>query len=345
MTTTAPSSRPSTPLGHGSTSSPSPDEIAPAQCRPLPAVALAASASLGSVLLLWCADSVLSTALTGHGEAALLAWVLTAAAASGALLCGYLAVIWSLAAVALVIGPASRTGRAVVAALHILAPRLAQRITVGAAIAGTATGLVLAPAMAVTVPDDSSGTRVSSASATLGDALPVSPIPAAPLPAELPEGPSAPPEGAEPNTGAGRSPTAVESPELPPLGWSGDPVTTGEQPAAGAPTTPGTPPAAAPAQTGPPEQTAPTEQTAPPERADAAPAVDEPTTVRVRPGDSLWSITDALLGPGTDPAAVIAQEWPLLYEANRDRIGSDPDHLVPGQELIVPAQLSTQEKS
>ena len=56
-------------------------------------------------------------------------------------------------------------------------------------------------------------------------------------------------------------------------------------------------------------------------------------------------ITDALLGPGPDGSAEIAAAWPSLYEANKQQIGQDPNHLVPGQELIVPATLSTQEES
>ena len=48
-------------------------------------------------------------------------------------------------------------------------------------------------------------------------------------------------------------------------------------------------------------------------------------TVVVQPGDTLWSITDQLLGPDPDPAVEIAGAWPAIYDANRDRIGPDPD--------------------
>jgi nucleoid-associated protein YgaU len=51
--------------------------------------------------------------------------------------------------------------------------------------------------------------------------------------------------------------------------------------------------------------------------------------VRVRPGDSLWSLAarEAIYGDG--------RHWPKLYEANRDRI-RDADRIFPGQELTVP---------
>lgn len=44
----------------------------------------------------------------------------------------------------------------------------------------------------------------------------------------------------------------------------------------------------------------------------------------VQPGDSLWAIADA---------QGIPQGWTGLYEANRDVLGSDPDLILPGQNL------------
>jgi LysM repeat protein len=63
-----------------------------------------------------------------------------------------------------------------------------------------------------------------------------------------------------------------------------------------------------------------------PERTDA---------VVVRPGDSLWSIAEASLGPGASDE-LIAQTWPRWHAANRALIGADPDLIHPGQELAVP---------
>lgn len=60
-------------------------------------------------------------------------------------------------------------------------------------------------------------------------------------------------------------------------------------------------------------------------------------TVTVRPGDSLWSIADDLLGPGADVDAV-ADAVRRLHEANRAVIGPDPDLILPGHELRTPLE-------
>ncbi len=62
-----------------------------------------------------------------------------------------------------------------------------------------------------------------------------------------------------------------------------------------------------------------------------------PVTVRVEPGDTLSGIADERLG---DPAA-----WPRLWDANRDRsfdgrVFDDPNLILAGWELIVPAVMS-----
>ena len=91
-----------------------------------------------------------------------------------------------------------------------------------------------------------------------------------------------------------------------------------------------------------------------------APAGDPPTaeapsapttTHRVSAGESLWSITEELLGAGaagapTDPSsggppaqARVARAWPILYAANAESIGADPDLILPGTVLSVPEDL------
>ena len=72
----------------------------------------------------------------------------------------------------------------------------------------------------------------------------------------------------------------------------------------------------------------------------APPASDRGrATVVVRPGDTLWSIAAASLG--SDPsAATTARAWPRWWAANRDRIGSHPDSLRPGQVLVAPRDLT-----
>ena len=60
----------------------------------------------------------------------------------------------------------------------------------------------------------------------------------------------------------------------------------------------------------------------------------EPPVV-VRAGDTLWRVAAAHL-PETATDAAVAQAWPGWFAANRDVIGENPDHLVPGQRLWPP---------
>ncbi|MEO6502450.1 MAG: LysM domain-containing protein [Jatrophihabitantaceae bacterium] len=57
--------------------------------------------------------------------------------------------------------------------------------------------------------------------------------------------------------------------------------------------------------------------------------------VRVRAGDSLWSIAAHRLG-AAGSAARIQAEWPRWYTANRQLIGADPNLLRPGVSLLAP---------
>ena len=63
-----------------------------------------------------------------------------------------------------------------------------------------------------------------------------------------------------------------------------------------------------------------------------------PRTVVVHRGDSLWSIAADLLPEGADNRRVCAG-WHRLYRANVDRIGADPDLILPGTALVVPGSL------
>ena len=56
--------------------------------------------------------------------------------------------------------------------------------------------------------------------------------------------------------------------------------------------------------------------------------------LRVRPGDSLWSIAGSILGAA--PEARIAHLTQQLFEKNREVIGVDPDLIHPRQTLSVP---------
>jgi LysM repeat protein len=65
-----------------------------------------------------------------------------------------------------------------------------------------------------------------------------------------------------------------------------------------------------------------------------APAPQE--AVVVSPGDTLWSISEEHLGPGATPLQM-AREAERIYALNRDQIGPDPNLIVSGQELSLPA--------
>jgi nucleoid-associated protein YgaU len=58
------------------------------------------------------------------------------------------------------------------------------------------------------------------------------------------------------------------------------------------------------------------------------PARRRHATFRVRRGESLWIIAQRQLGDGS--------KWWKLYEANKKRIGEDPDYLKPGTRLVLP---------
>ena len=62
-------------------------------------------------------------------------------------------------------------------------------------------------------------------------------------------------------------------------------------------------------------------------------------SVVVRPGDSLWSISEGRLGPGATPQRV-ADAAERIHALNRGRIGADPDLIFVGQELSLPPALS-----
>ncbi|MBA2565697.1 MAG: LysM peptidoglycan-binding domain-containing protein [Gemmatimonadetes bacterium] len=64
-------------------------------------------------------------------------------------------------------------------------------------------------------------------------------------------------------------------------------------------------------------------QAAPGPQAQAA----SPRTYEVKSGDSLSKIAKQVYGNGND--------WPRIFEANRDQI-KDPDLIHPGQKLVIP---------
>lgn len=61
-------------------------------------------------------------------------------------------------------------------------------------------------------------------------------------------------------------------------------------------------------------------------------------TVVVRPGDTLWAIARADLVPtARESDAEVGARWREIYALNRTILGADPDLIVPGQRLTLPA--------
>lgn len=65
------------------------------------------------------------------------------------------------------------------------------------------------------------------------------------------------------------------------------------------------------------------------------PAEQPGRVVVVAPGDTLWGLAAAALGPGATDAEVTA-EWHRIHGLNRAVVGADPDLIRPGQRLVLP---------
>lgn len=75
-----------------------------------------------------------------------------------------------------------------------------------------------------------------------------------------------------------------------------------------------------------------------PDRTVGGPSGQQPpgaATVRVRAGDSLWSVADRALGPAATETEVAAY-WRRLVALNRPVLGATPDIVHPGQRLDLP---------
>ena len=203
-----------------------PHQSAPVEDRAHPARTGAGAllAAAGAVAMAGVARALAPDALTGGGEQALMSGLLVLLAAAGALLCLYLALVWTLATAALLAGPASMLGRAMLTPLRVLAPQLARRVVVSAALGTAATAMVLGPASAA----DQSSTFLDLSTVSAGtmqeigadgsaEDLPTSPA------ADEPSSDTAPAEGAD---------------DLPPLGWEGTPTSEGSTPQQEQETTP-----------------------------------------------------------------------------------------------------------
>lgn len=93
------------------------------------------------------------------------------------------------------------------------------------------------------------------------------------------------------------------------------------------------PRAAAAARSVPPAPTAPRSESRSPTA--AAPVRQAELAVVVQPGDCLWNLARASLGPAASDRQ-IASAWPSWWAANRALIGDNPDLLQPGMHLVPP---------
>jgi hypothetical protein len=78
---------------------------------------------------------------------------------------------------------------------------------------------------------------------------------------------------------------------------------------------------------------------------ESGPILAETPSVRgyvVQPGDSLWAIACRTLEARTGDSATNEQVdrfWRLIYQANRDQVGADPDLIFAGQDLVLPEEV------
>ena len=158
---------------------------------------------------------------------------------------------------------------------------------------------------------------------------------AAPTPVQPPGSPAPPPPPPTPPTPVPPAPPATERTDEEAGERRG-----GEDRAKKAPELPAPAPAPPPPA---PVQDAPAPAQQPP--GDATPSAQPPSsepaphssarTYVVEPGDSLWAIAEALLGPDATPAQV-AREVDRLWRLNADRIDTgSPSLILPGQRLVL----------
>jgi nucleoid-associated protein YgaU len=185
------------------------------------------------------------------------------------------------------------------------------------AVAGSATGMVAAP-----------GWPLDQRAPTHSPETPSQPTETPSQPAEMPRQPAEQPPSSQRTPS---QPTGSPTPDRSTAGSAGWPLDSGS----GTPSAGPAPRSAAPAGS---TTTAPTgsgHPTAPGKTAAPIRAGNPGPAVTVRPGDSLWTIASAELGPAaTDPQIAIA--WPYWYRANRQLIGRDPNLLRPGTRLNRP---------
>lgn len=330
------------------TPSPAPSRASCTEARVLLLRAIPAAGLAGAGVVV---TRHLAALLPAVGPEAVLVLFQLALAVLITVIAAYLTLVWTLAAAALTLGTDRGLGRAVLGALRVIAPSTARRIVLGAATATVLGSMAGAPALAVpsappvsplsavgisapelprpaaaastrwsaSIAETDAGSRLSSTtlSGRIAHELGEAPQERSPEQGRDTETPQATqtPQGAEETT-------ATEDAEgsAPPIGWTTpDPA---EDTAAGPVT-----PAASPPKQG--HES--THSTAPPEQA--------PVIIVVRRGDTLWQIAEHALGPGADDPAAVARAVHRIHTRNLDEIGPDPDHIEPGQRLVLPQDL------
>lgn len=310
-------------------------------------------ASLGAVAALatWLLARE-ATALLAHPPTRVDDVVALGAAAAGA----GVALWYTGTALALLLAELAALGRATARlgdALHAAVGRVGAPVLRRAAVIGVGTGLALGalPAGASGTAPEPAETALPAGGATGADgAVPHDLRPGLSGIADLPAGVGAPapqetttvPDDPTPAPGPTEPSAPEDSPSPDGLSAPWDSSASGRPPAPAEParSSSGTPahgpgparavsdPAPAPAAGAPP-------WAAPP----GGPAPTHPEEAAqgyvVRPGDSLWAITAAHLGPGATDAE-IAAGWPRWHETNRAVIGADPHLIHPGLTLLAP---------
>lgn len=261
-------------------------------------------ASLGAVLTVWLGCGLAAAAL------ACLPGAVGALAESVA---GRLApaVVRRAAAVLLGTALASATAVPAFAAVHATAAQARPAASAILTASITATAGTTATPSATVVPAAGTGRPTAS-----GSQVPVAPDPDR-LPVPAPPTPTAAPTSTTPSA---TSPTPAAAPATS--------EQAGRTPYPGGSPSSGLPGAGAPLRSA---------QTSP-----SSTAAEHGQWVTVAPGDCLWHLAARRLGPAAS-AAQIDAEWRRWYAANRDRVGPDPDLVLAGQRLVVPA--STQERA
>ncbi|WP_139017719.1 LysM peptidoglycan-binding domain-containing protein [Brachybacterium squillarum] len=297
----------------------------------------------GALAMGLTARGMAGEAMTGLGPSGLLAALLATTAALGALLCLYLAAIWGLTTVVLLSGPASTTGRAMLPALRVLAPRLARQVVLGAGATAAVAGLTLSGASAVVLAPgpEADETACSQQLAprnaqALSSSAPAS-APAAPRDVGACAAAAATPAGSEDGHGAeggaegpsdqGGAPTeqpsAREDEELPSLGWEGSPSPAGTPETVDPETTaPGTTtPETTTPETTTPETTTP-ETTTP----DGSGPAEEPTEPDPAPEeDTDTAVPGPEDPPAEPPGTVVVDEGDTLWSLADELLGDGPE--------------------